>query len=205
MATASVPTIVNILQFTKQSSTPGTAYKRFKANGLHAQVWYKNPIKPGTPWVLVKIRNQNADVSPRRAWKSLEIVRKIHIKINQRSAKVDKGIISQTDMALTQFLFMGFATLMPEQFGIVGSQEQFEAFSHFWRLIGYLLGTEDRFNCCGENLAETRRRLRSMTEDIFRQNLTKYDENFHKYTSTVWKGLWYSDPTIHYGKLISFM
>jgi hypothetical protein len=48
MTTASSQTILKILMFTKQSSTEALAYRRYKANGLHAQLWYKFPLKPGT-------------------------------------------------------------------------------------------------------------------------------------------------------------
>lgn len=45
---ASTESILKILMFTKQSSTPALAYRRYKANALHTQAWYKYPIKPGT-------------------------------------------------------------------------------------------------------------------------------------------------------------
>lgn len=48
MATASSPTLLKILMFTKQSSTEALAYRRYKANALHGQAWYRSPIKPGS-------------------------------------------------------------------------------------------------------------------------------------------------------------
>lgn len=48
MAVLPVESLTRVLIFTKQSSTPALAYKRFKANGLHAQIWYQNPIEPGS-------------------------------------------------------------------------------------------------------------------------------------------------------------
>jgi hypothetical protein len=48
MATVSSQTLLNILMFTKQSSTEALAYRRYKANTLHGELWYRYPIKPGT-------------------------------------------------------------------------------------------------------------------------------------------------------------
>lgn len=47
-AAAASPTLLRILMFTKQSSTPALAYRRYKANALHTQAWYRHPIKPGS-------------------------------------------------------------------------------------------------------------------------------------------------------------
>lgn len=123
----------------------------------------------------------------------------MHVVINKRSTKADVGIVSQKDMAITLFLFMGFPVLMSDEFGIVGSYEQLDAFNHLWRLIGFLLGTEDRFNCCGETVEETRSRLQSIKEDML---LPAWKDLFPEclpYSKITFNGLWHGDPTIHYG------
>lgn len=48
IAIASSPTLLKVLMFTKQSSTTMLSYRRYKANVLHLQAWYKFPLKPGT-------------------------------------------------------------------------------------------------------------------------------------------------------------
>lgn len=48
LAIAPVESLTQVLIFTKQSSTPALAYRRFKANAAHSTIWYKYPIKPGT-------------------------------------------------------------------------------------------------------------------------------------------------------------
>ncbi|KAJ8944699.1 hypothetical protein NQ314_009406 [Rhamnusium bicolor] len=53
--------------------------------------------------------------------------------------------ISQKDMALTQFGFMGISLVRSKKVGIhEASDEEWEAFLHVWRVIGYLMGIEDR-------------------------------------------------------------
>lgn len=108
-------------------------------------------------------------------------------------------------MALTQFTFMGFHILNPKQFGIVGSREQFEAFNHLWRVLGYLMGTKDEFNCCGETLDETLGQLEAMREDIFVPQLQFPSPEYKSYTRTAVNGMWHSDPTLHYDSMMWMM
>lgn len=134
-----------------------------------------------------------------RAWQSIHTIRRMHVVVNKRLTKAGAGIVSQKDMAITQFLFMGFALFMPDKFGIVGSYEQFDAYNHFWRLIGYLLGTEDRFNCCGETVEETQSRLHAMVKDML---LPAWKDPFPECLSQAritFDGVRCSNPTIHYG------
>lgn len=102
-------------------------------------------------------------------------------------------------MAITQFTFMGFHLLMPNEFGIVGTREQFEAFNHLWRVLGYMMGIEDKYNCCGETLEETRSRLQSIKEDMLRPTMTNLISDFDGYTKIAVEGMWHSDPTLHHG------
>lgn len=72
-------------------------------------------------------------------------VRKKHNAASRSACKHGVGIISQADMAVTQFGFMGFATARPQLVGIYkASDEDWEGFFHVWRVVGYILGIEDR-------------------------------------------------------------
>ncbi|CAO1370952.1 unnamed protein product [Diamesa tonsa] len=144
---AAVPSILKVLMSTKKSSTVMTAYRRYKANAMHNQTLYQYPLVPGS-----------------KAWLSLAQVRRIHLTISKRSEKNGTGIISQKDMAITQFLFAGVHLYSPDKLGIIGTQEQFEAFNHMWRVFGYMLGIKDEYNLCGETWADTRSRIEAMKE-----------------------------------------
>lgn len=53
--------------------------------------------------------------------------------------------ITQKDMALTQFGFMGYALARPKEIGIYNAtREELESLIHIWRVVGYILGMEDR-------------------------------------------------------------
>lgn len=108
-------------------------------------------------------------------------------------------------MAITLFTFMGFHILNPEQFGIVGSREQFEAFNHLWRVLGYLMGTKDEFNCCGETLDDTLGRLEAMREDIFVPQLQFPSDEYENYTRMAVNGMWHFDPSIYYDSMMWLM
>ena len=52
--------------------------------------------------------------------------------------------ITNRDLALTQFGFMGYSLIKPKEFGFVNDPNEHEAIVHFWRVIGYLIGIPDR-------------------------------------------------------------
>lgn len=55
------------------------------------------------------------------------------------------GIICQRDLALTLFGFVGLSFLKPDKFGIETLEEDdWDAYNQFWRVIGYMIGIEER-------------------------------------------------------------
>lgn len=80
-----------------------------------------------------------------RLWKSLSAVRKMHNSASKSSDKAGDNRISQKDMALGQVALVGFSISRSKFFGIHhATEEELYAFIHVWRVIGYLLGIEDR-------------------------------------------------------------
>jgi hypothetical protein len=105
-------------------------------------------------------------------------------------------------MVLSLFLFMGFQISDPKLFGIVGTRKQFEAFNHFWRLIGHLLGVEDRFSCCGETLEDTLERLDAIKANFMRPGLQFPNKNFESYTRLAFEGIWHISVDFHYESIL---
>jgi hypothetical protein len=81
-----IPSILKILVHTQKSTSDATAYKRYMQTIYHTLAWFRNDLKPGT-----------------RAWKSLQAVRNMHTHASQSANAAAKGIISQKDLAITQF------------------------------------------------------------------------------------------------------
>lgn len=53
------------------------------------------------------------------------------------------------DVSLTQFAFIGLAMIWPQKSGfIAASDEELELVNYYWRVLGYLMGVKDEFNCC---------------------------------------------------------
>lgn len=126
LAILAIPSILNVLVHTKKSSSDETAYKRYIQTILHTLIWFRHDLRPGT-----------------KAWKSLEAITKFHFSAN-RSAKVASvGIISQMDMVITQYGFMGFTVMNQKQTGMQGNTEDLTAYCHFWRVLGNLIGIHD--------------------------------------------------------------
>jgi len=82
----------------------------------------------------------------------------------------DDNPISQLDMIVTQFCFMGFIYLIPGKFGIHIDTEQpldehrgMKGFVHVWAVLGYLLGIDDDFNLC---LDKNQKRIRDILTSI---------------------------------------
>lgn len=132
-----------------------------------------------------------------RAWESLQYVRKIHYTVSRRAEKNGVGIVSQKDMAITQYAFVGSQLLSPEKLGVKASRQQLEDFSHYWRVLGYLLGIEDRFNVCGETLDDTLGRLEAMREDLLLPNFINLDPKIESYIRIAVEGMKGFEPWLN--------
>lgn len=129
----------------------------------------------------------------------------MHVAVNRRASRAGVGIVSQKDMSITLFIFMGFQVLMPDKFGIVGTREQFEAFNHFWRVVGFMLGTHDKFNCCGETLDDTLGRLEAIRVGMMLPELLSPSPEYVIYTRTVVDGMWHFDTLDSYYDSLMFI
>ncbi|XP_046431934.1 uncharacterized protein LOC124185324 [Neodiprion fabricii] len=91
--------------------------------------------------------------------------------IERNSPDRPKGI-NQTEMALTQWGFVGLIVSYPKCLGVhYATDEDLEAFCHLWRSIGYQLGMEDEYNFCRGTLEEIRQRGSDFLETWVKPNL----------------------------------
>jgi len=121
-----IPSVLDVLIHTKKSSSSLTSYKRYIATIFHTLTWFRHDLKPGT-----------------KAWRSLEAVKNFHSASSYSAKAANVGLISQKDMVLTQYSFMGFAVLAKKEVGLQCNQQEMEAFCHFWKVLGRLLGISD--------------------------------------------------------------
>uniref|UniRef100_U5EQH2 Uncharacterized protein n=1 Tax=Corethrella appendiculata TaxID=1370023 RepID=U5EQH2_9DIPT len=126
------PRGTRLLMHTEKSSTPKTAKKRYISTSLHMLYWYELDLTPGS-----------------KSWQSLNRIRKMHLNASNSATKHNIGFISQAELAMTTFGFLGFALLRPQFLGIeYGNREDREAFIHLWAVVDYMLGVRDEFNMC---------------------------------------------------------
>lgn len=89
------PKGLRILAGTGKSSTSATAKKRYASTLVHLMSWYEMDLTPGS-----------------KSWESLKRVRRLHFHASNSSKKKNIGHITQTEVALTVFGFMGYLLLL---------------------------------------------------------------------------------------------
>lgn len=84
------PRGLKLLDATGRSSTTATAKRRYVSTIRHVQLWYEIDLTPGS-----------------KSWKSLQRVRQMHFHASQLGGAKGIGGISQMELGLTTFGFMG--------------------------------------------------------------------------------------------------
>ncbi|XP_055374834.1 rubber oxygenase-like isoform X2 [Condylostylus longicornis] len=188
IAVLSIPTILKILISTKKSSNNKTAYQRYMRTIYHTVYWHWYIFGNGSDKDdIIKIRNT-------KIFKSLIFVRKTHLISSKYCSTIGNGFISQKDMALTQFGFMGFITLKGKYLGLKHNDETLAGTIHFWRVIGYLLGIKDEFNICTNEWDTTKIRLENIIDEIYKPSLTNINDDFMNMVKPLIEGLWSFNP-----------
>ncbi|XP_052739227.1 uncharacterized protein LOC112055256 isoform X2 [Bicyclus anynana] len=186
VAVFAVPSILRVLVSTRRSNSTFTAYKRYLSTLLHVVSWFENELTPGSI-----------------SWRSLLAVRTRHAKASVSANLKGQGIVSQRDLALTQFGFVGFTILKPEKFGLHEIEESdWEAYNHFWSIVGSAIGLEDRYNICRKNIQETREVCQILLHRVWTPCLENVPEYFEHMARVLLDGLWCVNPTIHLDSMI---
>lgn len=144
-------------------------------------------------------------ISISRSWRSLEAVRKSHAVASKYTEKGNAGFITQRDMALTQFGFMGFIALVPHKLGIQVNRDDMEAFIHFWRVIGQVVGIQDKFNLCTDSCDTTRPRLSIILNQFYRPYLENTSDEFITMAEALLEGLWCFNPMLDAKSMIYYV
>ncbi|CAG9808283.1 unnamed protein product [Chironomus riparius] len=188
VAILAIPSVLKILIYTKKSSPTEAAYKRYIQTIFHTLRWFRYDLKPGTI-----------------AWNSLETVRKMHLYASCSASSAKVGIISQIDLSITQFSFMGFAVLFRKELGIQCDNNEMEDFCHFWRVIGHLHGIKDEFNVCCSTLEETEEKLQIIQKEFLLPQLTNPSEAFKEYSKFIISGAQCFDILDYYEPIVFMM
>ncbi|XP_006616508.1 uncharacterized protein LOC122715025 isoform X1 [Apis laboriosa] len=182
-----VPSIKDVLMFTGQSGTPCTAFRRYVSTILHNWIWY----------------GKRAGIE-KEFLESLKIVRKKHCVAFRRSSEAGLNRVSQLDMALAQFGFMGFTLLGGDYLGVNNNFEELEGLIHFWRVIGSMLGMEDKYNICTGSVEETLALCRRLLDEVFLPSLASSGKDFEEMSRVLIKSLWSVNPYLDSTAFVQF-
>lgn len=150
-----VPSIVKVLSTTRKSETPIKAFTRYLSTLNHVLEWYKSPIE---------------------RLESLKKVRHLHTKANAVALN-NLGVgMTQFDMLVTQWAFVGPIFIIPERVGMNALEKKdLEALAHFWYLIGFYLGLKDEFNLCAGSAEEIQHFSRAILTQVIKPSLESPD------------------------------
>ena len=203
------------LIFTKNSDTPRKALKRAISTINHVMVWIEqdasNPQTRGFQDIL-KVRKIHRKVAQRlNAVENTELVTKAHpfdqgeqpsfyLHLQQDLASFSSDIIdldslatnfsSQFDMVFTQFSFVGIVIAHPSAVGIWRPCEQdLEGFIHCWRLFGWLLGIEDRFNLCAGSVEQVKQLCMEIESKLIVPHMSKVDSRYERMSRVLCDGV----------------
>lgn len=157
-------------------------HRRYVDTIIHVNNWYDYDIfDPST-----------------KGYKSIRQVRAMHRRVqkimNEKFRVPDeKGGYGRKwfnyyDVCITQFAFVGPAMLWPHKTGLIGaSEDELESLNYYWRVLGYLLGLKDEYNCCQfDKYADIRRFM----EIVFKKGfLDSYHETESKIGLEMDKGI----------------
>ncbi|XP_011165516.2 uncharacterized protein LOC105199903 isoform X1 [Solenopsis invicta] len=178
--TFSVVTILKVLLYTKRSNSICLAYNRYLETVLHIHNLYTyDPNNTNSKW-----------------YKTMNAIRWHHKVVTKKLKSAGMEEILQRDMVLTQYSFTGLVLIAPKSFGLCNTPEENEAFNHFWRVNGYMLGIPDRFNLCRKNAKETIE-LCEKIKDLYATYLSKPPLKFDHIISNTIDALWYFDILIN--------
>ncbi|CAG4933289.1 unnamed protein product [Colias eurytheme] len=182
----SIPTILEVLVGSTRSNSEVTAYRRYWSTFLHIMAWFDYELKPGS-----------------KSWKSLYTVRSRHARADRVAKLKRQGTVSQRDISLTLFGFVGATVLKPEKLGIMQLKPgDWEAFNHFWSVLGAMIGLEDKYNICRKTFDETRKMCEIIQQRVYTPCMENVPEYFEHSSRVMLDGMNAMHPAIDAESLI---
>ena len=155
-----IPSGLAPLLATGNSETVAKLFRRYLSTLIHVKNWYES-----NPFERTSI-----------AFQSIQKVRSMHRRIqqlmNSRPTATDnkhKLWLNQYDFVMTQWAFIGPVILYPEDCGLrPATEEEMKDLCYLWRVIGYCMGIEDKYNLCSGDMEEDRELCRMLFDRDYR-------------------------------------
>ncbi|XP_064091065.1 uncharacterized protein LOC135204809 [Macrobrachium nipponense] len=232
----SLSRILRPLIYTEKSDTPTRALRRYVSTILHIITWFSGDVWDPNDKAhkdILHVRNihkKSADIF--NSSENYDQVQGANVREKghtepkcpfspslrqdlQMQAK--KGLcleshdnpplyISQWDMALTQYCFLGIILVYPNRMGAWrATEEDLEGFVHFWRGIGWLLGIEDKYNFCKGTAAETKALCKEVEKFVIIPSLSRSNWNNEHMSSSLMDGINMMVPGLSYPAMFRFL
>ena len=162
-----VPSIARVHHSTGTTKSASGSFRRYLSTVNHVMSWYASGEGSG---------------EERR--RSLREVRLLHHRAaavtGRRTGRSASAAMTQFDMAVSQWSFVGPMLARPERWGAgAATREELEALVKMWRGVGRTLGLRDRFNLMGSGgevcLEEATANCREMQRLVVVPNLARGD------------------------------
>lgn len=231
-----VSRILRPLIYTGRSDTPQRALRRYVSTILHVVAWYSgdvwDPEDPAHRDVLSvrSIHNKSARVlnssTEHEKVSGIDVRARGHeeprcpfspaVRHDLRQ-QAEQGLvletpddpplyISQWDMLVTQYSFLGVLVAHPRQMGAWrASEEDLAGLIHFWRGIGWLLGVEDKYNFCNGSVADTRALCLEMERHLILPGFAAADWSHEHMATSLMAGINHMVPCLSYPAMLRFL
>ncbi|KAK3877770.1 hypothetical protein Pcinc_017540 [Petrolisthes cinctipes] len=224
---------LNPLIYTGKSDTPYKALRRYMSTFLHLIMWFKGDVwDPNDPAHkdLLSVRRTHDRIARNINTKDYEKVLTMTVEDKDHEepkivlhpvishdfsaatnytlpeADPNTTFLSQMDMSLTQYSFMGLLLAHPEKIGAASAtEEDFEGLVHFWRGLGWLLGIEDKFNFCRGTVQETRALSIEAEKFLGIPALASATWSYEHMSSCVINGIGYALHIISYPAMLRYL
>jgi len=92
--------------------------------------------------------------------------------------------VSQTDLSLTLGGFAGAILTAPHGFGVLDTSK-LPGYFHYWRVLGYLHGVDDKYNLMNGTMEEAKNTIRDVTDKCLVPMLTTPPKDFEKMAQAI--------------------
>lgn len=232
----SLSRILRPLIYTERSDTPTRALRRYVSTILHIITWFSGDVWDPNDRAhkdILHVRNihkNSADVF--NSSENYDQVQRANVREKGHAepkcpfsqalrqdlqTQAPEGLrlesrdnpplyISQWDMALTQYCFLGLILSYPNRMGAWrATKEDLEGFVHFWRGIGWLLGIEDKYNFCKGTAAETKALCKEVERFVIVPSLSRSSWDNEHMSFSLMDGINMMVPGLSYPAMFRFL
>ena len=114
----------------------------------------------------------------------------VALRIQKAKGNPAKGKwVSQTDLAYTLLGFAGSILVAPACFGCTDTSK-LPGYFHYWRVLGYLHGIDDKYNPFSGSMDEAENVIRDVTQNCLLPSLETPPKDFEKMAKAIcdWAG-----------------